>query len=129
MTTGIAALTDAPGEPGALRAPARPAPRHDRRGVADRGATGSGGPIADKAFDVSRITEELDRRGADIVIPQHPNRRMPRDIDAEVQKWRHPIENVLCKPGEFKRIAMRACETESGFSATICACAAVMNPR
>jgi hypothetical protein len=33
-----------------------------------------GGLIADKAFDVDWIFAELDERGAQVVIPQHPRR-------------------------------------------------------
>ncbi len=55
-----------------------------------------GGLIADKAFDVNSIVEELDQRGAGIVISQHPNRVAPREIDTEACKWRHLIENFFC---------------------------------
>ena len=68
------------------------------------------GLIADKAFDVNWIIEELEGRGAEIVISQHPNRTAPRNIDTEAYKWRHLIENLFGKLKEFKRIAMRACK-------------------
>jgi sn-glycerol 3-phosphate transport system ATP-binding protein len=42
------------------------------------------------------------------VISQHPRRATPLQIDAEMYKWRHLIENFFCKLKEFKRIAMRA---------------------
>ncbi len=107
-----------------------PGQRHDTVGVAPLiHAATFGGLIADKAFDVNWITEELDRRGADVVISQHPNRRTPRQIDAEAYKWRHLIENFFGKLKEFKRIAMRACKTDTSFSAMIHACAAVINSR
>ena len=122
------ALTDALGNLVSFKL--LPGQRHDTIAVASLiGATTFGGLIADKAFDVNWITEDLDRRGAEIVISQHPNRRMPRDIDAEVYKWRHLIENFFGKLKEFKRIAMRACKTDSSFSAMIYACAAVLNSR
>ena len=61
-----------------------PGQRHDTIGVA---ALIEGrhfdGLIADKAFDVNWIVEELDGRGAEIVISQHPNRVAPRNIDTE----------------------------------------------
>ena len=81
------------------------------------------------AFDVNWIVEDLDRRGAEIVISQHPNRVAPREIDTEVYKWRHLIENFFCKLKEFKRIALRACKTDSSFSAMIYIGAAVINSR
>lgn len=44
-------------------------------------------------------------------------------------KWRHLIENFFCKLKEFKRIAMRACQTDQRFEAMICLPAAVINSR
>ncbi|HUS54907.1 MAG TPA: IS5/IS1182 family transposase, partial [Thermohalobaculum sp.] len=59
----------------------------------------------------------------------HPNRVAPRAIDIEAYKWRHLIENYFCKLKDFKRIALRACKTDSSFSAMIYASAAVINSR
>jgi transposase len=67
-----------------------------------------GGLIADKAFDANWIVAELNKRGAKMVISQRPKRRAPLDIDLDVYKWRHLIENFFCKLKEFKRIALRA---------------------
>ena len=128
MTTKIVALTDALGnlvDFGLL-----PGQRHDTVGVATLiDGVDFDGLIADKAFDVNWIIEELERRGAEIVISQHPNRVAPREIDAEVYKWRHLIENFFCKLKEFKRISLRACKTGSSFSAMIYIGAAVINSR
>ena len=89
-----------------------PGQRHDTIGVASLiDTTTFGGLIADKAFDVNWIVEELDGRSSESVLSQHPNRRAPRKIDAEVYKWRHLIENFFGKLKEFKRIAMRALGT------------------
>ena len=128
MTTKILALTDALGNMVGFEL--LPGQRHDTIGVA---ALIEGrhfeGLIADKAFDVNWIVEELDRRGAEIVISQHPNRVAPRNIDTEVYKWRHLIENFFGKLKEFKRIAVRACKTDTSFSAMIYICSAVINSR
>ena len=48
-----------------------------------------------------------------------PQRRSPLEIDLEVYKWRHLIENFFGKLKEFKRIAMRSDKTDSSFSAAI----------
>ena len=87
------------------------------------------GLIADKAFDANWIIAELNQRGAKIVISQRPQRKAPLDIDREVYKWRHLIENFFCKLKEFKRIAMRACKTDQSFEAMIYLAAAVINSR
>lgn len=88
-----------------------------------------GGLIADKAFDSNWIIENLNERGAKIVISQHPRRAEPIIIDAEIYKWRHLIENFFCKIKEFKRIAMRSDKTDQSFAAMIYACATVTNSR
>ena len=104
--------------------------RHDTVGIADLiDGWAFDGFIADKAFDAGWIVEEMERRGADIVIAQHPCRSAPRDIDKELYKWRHLVENSIGKLKEFKRIAMRACKTDTSFAAMIHAAGAVLNSR
>jgi transposase len=88
-----------------------------------------GGLIADKAFDANWIIADLDERGAKVVISQHSRRSQPRNIDLQVYKWRHLVENFFCKLKEFKRIAMRSDKTDQSFSAMICVVAAVINSR
>ena len=85
--------------------------------------------LADKAFDSNWIIENLNERGAKIVISQHPRRATPISIDLEKYKWRHLIENFFCKIKEFKRIAMRACKTDKSYMAMIYLCAAIINSR
>ncbi len=107
-----------------------PGQRHDTIGVAELiDGWEFEGFIADKAFDAEWIVEEMERRGADIVISQHPNRTTPRKIDKEVYKWRHLVENCIGKLKEFKRIAMRACKTDTSFAAMIQAAGALLNSR
>ena len=107
-----------------------PGQRHDTVGVAPliEGAV-FGGLIADKAFDANWIVADLDARGAQVVISQRPKRVAPRQIDAEIYKWRHLIENFFGKLKEFKRIAMRSDKTDTSFSAVIYLAAAVINFR
>ena len=85
--------------------------------------------IADKAFDADWIINELNQRGAKIVISQRPNRLRPLAIDAEIYKWRHLVENFFCKLKEFKRIAMRSDKTDASFAGMVNLCAAVINSR
>lgn len=85
--------------------------------------------IADKAFDSNWIVEALNERGAKIVIAQHARRKHPLAIDQEMYKWRHLVENFFCKLKEFKRIAMRACKTDTSFESLIYLCSAVINSK
>ena len=85
--------------------------------------------IADKAFDSNWIIEDMNERGAQIVISQRPQRSQPLKIDDEIYKWRHLIENFFCKLKEFKRIAMRSDKSDKSFEAMIYACSAIINSR
>lgn len=75
--------------------------------------------IANKAFDSNAIIAELDERGAEVVLSQHPRRARHLAIDKEMYNWRHLIENFFCKFKEFKRIALRADKTDQSFAAMI----------
>lgn len=85
--------------------------------------------LGDKAFDANWLIEELGRRGAQVLISQMPHRRSPLEIDREVYKWRHLIENCFGKLKEFKRIALRSDKTDTSFAAEIHLAAAVINSR
>jgi len=86
-----------------------------------------GALLGDKAFDANWIIEELNERGAKAIISQMPQRVAPLEIDPEIYKWRHLIENFFGKLKEFKRIAMRSDKTDDSFSAMIYAAAAIIN--
>ena len=128
MTTMILALTDALGN--LVRFVLLPGHRFDTVGVPPLiDGVSFDALIADKAFDSNTIIENLNERGAKIVISQHPRRAKPLTLDAEMYKWRHLIENFFCKLKEFKRIAMRADKTDTSFNAIIHLAAAVINSR
>jgi transposase len=128
MTTKILALTDALGN--LVRFVLLPGHRFDTVGVAPLiRDLQFGALLGDKAFDSNAIIADLDERGAKVVISQHPRRASPRQIDAEIYKWRHLIENFFCKLKEFKRIAMRSDKTDQSFSAMILIAAAVIHSR
>ena len=126
LTTKIVALVDALGT--LARFVLLPGQRHDSVGVEPLIAgVEFDALIADKAFDIDWIVAELDERGAQVVISQHPRRTRPRPIDADLYKWRHLIENFFGKLKDFKRIALRACKTDASFAAMIYAAAMIIN--
>ncbi len=88
-----------------------------------------GAILADKAFDANWIIEEMNERGAKIVISQRPKRKHPLQIDEEIYKWRHLIENFFGKLKEFKAIALRCEKTDRNFASMINMCAAVINSK
>jgi transposase len=128
MTTKILALTDALGN--LVRFVLLPGHRYDTIGVAPLiDGVAFGGLIADMAFDSNAIVAELNQRGAKVVIAQHPRRTLPLQIDLDLYKWRHLIENFFGKLKEFKRIAMRADKTDTSFKAAIYIAAAIIHSR
>jgi transposase len=127
-TTKILALTDALGN--LVRFVLLPGHRFDTIGIVPliKGIE-FGGLIADKAFDSNWIIEDLNERRAKIVISQHQRRTKPLDVDKDIYKWRHLIENFFGKLKEFKRIAMRSDKTDSSFEAMIYLATAVIHSR
>ena len=85
--------------------------------------------IADKAFDANWIVQQMDERGAKVVISQRPQRLAPRVIDEDMYQWRHLIENFFVKLKEFKAIAMRAEKTDRNFRSMIALVAAALRTR
>ena len=128
MTTKILALTDALGN--LVRFVLLPGQRFDTVGVAPLiEGIEFDALIADKAFDSNDIIANLNQRRAKVVISQHPRRTKPLQIDAEMYKWRHLIENFFAKLKECKRIAMRSDKTDQSFAAMVYLSAAVINSR
>ncbi len=56
-----------------------------------------GALLGENVFDANWIVEDLNQRGAKVVISQMPQRLSPIDVDLEMYKWRHLIENFYCK--------------------------------
>ena len=73
--------------------------------------------LADKAFDADWLLKDLDQRGATAVIPPKANRKIRRDYDVEVYKWRHMVENYFAKIKEFRGIATRYDKTDCSYAA------------
>ena len=118
MTTKILALTDALGN--LVRFRLMPGNRFDSIGVAPLiEGVEFGALLADKAFDSNDIVADLDKRGAKIVISQHPRRAKPIPLDAEMYKWRHLIENFFCKLKQFRGIATRYDKRKRNFLAGV----------
>jgi len=75
--------------------------------------------LADKAFDADWLRLELDARGALSVIPPRKNRKQPIQIDTEMYKWRHLVENYFAKIKEFRGIATRYDKPDESFCANL----------
>lgn len=128
MTTKVLALTDALGNLIDFRL--MPGQAHDlvktRELLADVRCQSL---LADKAFDADWLRDLLAERSIEVVIPPKSNRKNPASCDMEVYKWRQLVENFFQKLKEFKRIAMRACKTDTSFEAMIHIGATVIRTR
>ena len=80
-----------------------PGQAHDMKGGAPLIRDVSfGALLADKAFDADRLLQDLDERGASAVIPPKSNRKVQRDYDTHMYKWRHLVENYFAKIKQFR---------------------------
>jgi transposase len=75
--------------------------------------------LADRAFDVDWLRNDLLDRNIIPVIPPKSNRKFPAEFDKETYKWRHLIENYFGKLKENTGIVMRSCKTDMSFKAFI----------
>ncbi len=107
-----------------------PGQAHDMKGVAPliKGASFGALP-ADKAFDADWLLQDLDERGATAVIPPKSNRKVQRDYDTHMYKWRHPVENHFAKIKEFRGIATRYDKTDTSYAANWHLCAMLIATR
>jgi transposase len=78
-----------------------------------------GALLADKAYDADHFRDHLKSNGVEAVIRARKKRRNPANHDAEIYKWRHLLENFFQKLKELRQISLRACKTDTGFSAMI----------
>ena len=63
------------------------------------------------------MLQDLGQRGATAIIPTKANRKIQRNYDAEVYKWRHLVENYFAKIKEFIEIATRYDKTDCSYAA------------
>ena len=104
-----------------------PGQAHDMKGVAPLIRDVSfGALLADKAFDADWLLQDLDERGATAVIPPKSNRKVQRDYDTHMYKWRHLVENYFAKIKEFRGIATRYDKTDTSYAANWHLCATII---
>ncbi len=118
LTTGTAAVVDAPGYPVRLTVP--PGRAHGMAGVPGLpDGLELGAFVGDRAFDADWLPEDPDGRGAEAVIPPERNRTAPRARDREMYGWRHPVDGFPPRTGEFRAVATRYGRTAASFAAGI----------
>ena len=107
-----------------------PGQRHDSIGVAPliKGISFAA-LLADKAFDINWIRDELDERGTVAVIPSKADRKAPIPWDREIYRWRHLVENYFAKIKEYRAIATRYDKTDASYAANWNLVAAIIAAR
>ena len=101
MTTKIVALVDALGN--LVKFLLLPGQAHDMKGVVPLiEGVSFDALLADKAFDTDWLLQDVDARGTTAVIPPKANRKIQREYDDEIYKWRHLVENYFAKVKEFR---------------------------
>ena len=95
-----------------------PGQAHDMKGVAPLIRDVSfDALLADKAFDADWLLKDLEARGATAVIPPKANRKVQRDYDKDVYKWRLLVENHFAKIKAFRGIATRYDKSDCSYAA------------
>jgi transposase len=107
-----------------------PGQRHDTIGVPPLiEGVAFGTLLGDKAFDVDWLRADLDARGAIAVIPPKASRKTQINLDRDMYRWRHLIENTFAKLKEFRAVATRYDKTDTSYAASIHLAAAVIASR
>ena len=63
--------------------------------------------IADKGYDKKALVEEIERRGAEAVIPTQKNRKEQRAVDPHLYRERNLCERFWSKIKQYRRVATR----------------------
>jgi len=128
LTTKIVAIVDALGN--LARFVLLPDQAHDLIGVEPliEGVC-FGALLGDKAFDANWLLAELDERGATAVIPPKANRKIMRDYDKIMYRWRHLVENYFARVKEFRGIATRYGKIDTSYAANLNLVAALIAAR
>ncbi len=82
--------------------------------------------IADRAFDADKRVREPLAAAGKCRVPSRPNRLNPFELDRELYKARHLIENFFCTLKQFRAVATRYDKTSRSFLAAIHLAAAII---
>jgi transposase len=63
--------------------------------------------IADRGYDKKALVEEIERRGAEAVIPTQRNRAVQREVDPHLYADRNVCERFWSKAKQYRRVATR----------------------
>jgi transposase len=75
--------------------------------------------MADKAYDVDALIEQISEQGMCPQIPPKKNRKEQRNYDKELYKLRHLIENAFLHLKQWRGIATRYAKNTASFLAAV----------
>ena len=75
--------------------------------------------IADTAYDSNKTRNILSGWGSQIVIPSHPQRKLPFPLDKEMYKKRCAVEIFINKVKQYRRLATRYDKTQKSYAAMV----------
>jgi len=75
--------------------------------------------LADKAYDTNAIIEGAEENGVNVVIPPKANRKVQREYDKDIYRYRHIVENVVEIIKRWRGIATRYAKHTKSFLAAV----------
>lgn len=82
--------------------------------------------VADTAFDAAHLREALTARSIKAIIPSHPTRKAPYEIDRYQYRHRNLVERWFLRIKQFRRIATRYDKLASRFASFVALTACVV---
>jgi transposase len=75
--------------------------------------------LADKAYDVDALIQQLLEQGTEPAIPPKKNRKEQREYDEYVYRLRHIVENAFLHLKQWRGIATRYAKNTASFMAAV----------
>jgi len=75
--------------------------------------------LADRAYDTDKIIKYAREKGIVPVIPPKKNRKIKRDFDKNLYKFRHLVENMFLKIKQWRGISTRYAKNTASFLAAV----------
>jgi transposase len=80
--------------------------------------------LADRAYDRAELRQWFSERGTKPIVSKKSNRTQPFSVDRTSYKYRHRIENAVCRLMDLRCITTRYEKRAGNFLASVCLVAA-----
>ena len=75
--------------------------------------------IADRGYDTNAIVEAALQNGVEVVIPPKKSRKVQREYNEEIYRYRHIVENIFSTLKSWRGIATRYAKHTKSFLAAV----------